>query len=71
MTEINYLTQTQLAERWQDTESTLERWRSEGIGPIYRKMMGRVHYRLSDITDFEEDSHRGSTSQRASARNDR
>ena len=71
MTENNYLTQTQLAERWQVTESTLERWRSEGIGPIYMKMMGRVRYRLSDITDFEEDSLRGSTSQRASARSDR
>jgi predicted site-specific integrase-resolvase len=55
MTESNYLTQTQLAERWQVAESTLERWRSEGIGPIYMKMMGRVRYRLSDITDFEED----------------
>ena len=71
MTETNYLTQTQLAERWQVAESTLERWRSEGIGPIYMKMMGRVRYRLSDITDFEEDSLRGSTSQRASARSDR
>ncbi|NDC76169.1 DNA-binding protein, partial [bacterium] len=54
MTENTYLTQTQLAERWQVAESTLERWRSEGIGPIYMKMMGRVRYRLSDITDFEE-----------------
>ena len=71
MTENTYLTQTQLAERWQVAESTLERWRSEGIGPIYLKMVGRVRYRLSDITDFEEDALRGSTSERASARNDR
>ena len=71
MTETNYLTQTQLAERWQVAESTLERWRSEGFGPIYPRMMGHVRYRLSDITDFEEDSLRGSTSQRASARSDR
>ena len=34
MTENNYLTQTQLVERWQVTEGTLERLRSEGIGPI-------------------------------------
>lgn len=47
MTEINYLTQTQLAERWQVAEGTLERWRSEGNGPIYMKMMGRVRYRLT------------------------
>ncbi len=30
MTENVYLTQTQLAERWQVAEGTLERWRSEG-----------------------------------------
>jgi predicted site-specific integrase-resolvase len=71
MTENVYRTQTQLAERWQVPEGTLERWRSEGIGPIYLKMMGRVRYRLSDITDFEEDSPRSSTSERSSARNDR
>jgi predicted site-specific integrase-resolvase len=66
MTGNNYLTQTQLAERWQVAESTLERWRSEGVGPIYMKILGRVRYRLSDITDFEEESLRGSTSQRNS-----
>ena len=61
MTENTYLTQTQLAERWQVAESTIERWRSEGSGPIYLKMMGRVRYRLTDITDLEEDSlHPGS-----------
>ncbi|MCX7216759.1 MAG: DNA-binding protein [Burkholderiales bacterium] len=71
MNENIYLTQTQLAERWQVAESTLERWRSEGIGPIYLKLMGSVRYRLSDITGFEEDALRGSTSERASVRNDR
>lgn len=70
MTENNYLTQTQLADRWQVAESSLERWRSEGIGPVYMKIMGRVRYRLSDTTDFEEDALRGSKSERASARND-
>jgi hypothetical protein len=30
----------------------------------------RVRYRLSDITDFEEDSIRSGASERASARND-
>ena len=70
MTENSYLTQAQLAERWQVTESTLERWRSEGIGPVYLKMMGRVRYRLPDIVAFEEDALRRSTSKRASARNE-
>ena len=48
-----------------------EHWRSEGIGPICLKLMGSVRYRLSDITDFEEDALRGSTFERASVRNDR
>ena len=68
---VRHLNQRQLAERWDLSEATLERWRSEGIGPLYMKMMGRVRYRLSDITDFEEDALRGSTSKRASARRDR
>jgi predicted site-specific integrase-resolvase len=71
MTGSNYLTQTQLAERWQVAESTLERWRSEGVGPIYMKILGRVRYRLSDIKDFEDESLRGSTAQRATVRSNR
>ncbi len=63
MIDIQYLTQAQLAVRWQVAESTLERWRSEGIGPIYLKMMGRVRYRLSDILAFEAESLRKSTSE--------
>jgi len=71
MTGNNDMTQTQLAERWQLAESTLERWRSEGVGLIYMNILGRVRYRLSDITDFEEESLRGSTSQRAIVRSSR
>ena len=52
------------------TRELLEHWRSEGIGPIHLKMMGRVRHRPSDITDFEEASLRGSTYQRASAPSD-
>ncbi|HAZ61670.1 MAG TPA: terminase [Gammaproteobacteria bacterium] len=71
MTASKDLTQTHPADRWQVAESTLECWRSEGIGPLFMKMMGRVRYRLSDITDFEEDALRAGTSERASARRDR
>lgn len=56
-------TQTQLAERWQLSSGTLERWRSEGIGPIFLKMQGKVRYRLSDVVTFEEESLRRSTSE--------
>jgi hypothetical protein len=31
----------------------LERWRTEGIGPKYLKLCGRVLYRLVDIEEYE------------------
>jgi hypothetical protein len=60
---VKHLNQTQLAERWDVAEATLERWRSDGIGPVFMKIQGRVHItadlpkkiewdqaRLADIT---------------------
>jgi len=35
-------------------EVSLERWRSEGIGPKFLKLPGRVLYRQIDIEAFEE-----------------
>ena len=52
--EIRHLTQRELAERWRISEITLERWRSEGLGPKYLKLQGRVLYRLMDIEAYEE-----------------
>ena len=51
--EIRHLNQKQLAERWQISEASLERWRSEKLGPDYRKLHGRVLYRQQDIEAFE------------------
>ncbi len=48
------INQKQLAARWDMSEATLERWRSEGIGPQFIKLVGRVLYRISDIEAFEE-----------------
>ena len=64
---IKHLNQQQLADRWSVSEATLERWRTEGIGPIYLKLQGRVLYRVEDIEAFELDSLRKSTSERVSA----
>ena len=47
------LTQNQLAERWQCATSTLERWRCDGIGPVFLKLQGRVLYRLEDVEAYE------------------
>ncbi len=51
--EIRHLNQKQLAERWQVIEASLERWRSEKLGPDYLKLHGRVLYRQQDIEAFE------------------
>ena len=62
---IKHLNQHQLAERWDISEASLERWRSEGIGPVFLKLQGRVLYRLEDIETYENDCLRKSTSERA------
>ena len=61
---IKHLNQRQLADRWDVSEATLERWRTEGIGPVFLKLQGRVLYRVEDVEYFEADSLRKSTSKR-------
>lgn len=61
---VKHLNQGQLAERWGVSEATLERWRSEGIGPVFLKLQGRVAYR---IEAYEAESLRKSTSERVNA----
>ena len=60
---IKHLNQRELAERWGISEASLERWRSEGIGPIFLKLQGRVLYRLEDIEAYETECLRKSTSE--------
>ncbi len=52
--EVIHLNQKQLATRWQISESTLERWGTEGIDPKFLKLLGRVICRLVEIEAFEE-----------------
>ena len=58
---IKHLNQRHLGDRWDVSEATLERWRSEGIGPVFLKLQGRVLYRLEDVEAFEAESLRKST----------
>lgn len=51
--ETCHLNQKVLAKRWDVSEATLERWRSEGLGPRFLKLQGRVLYRLVDIEAYE------------------
>lgn len=64
---VKHLNQRQLADRWDVSEATLERWRTEGLGPVFLKLQGRVLYRVEDVEAFETDSLRKSTSERADA----
>ena len=47
------ISQTELAQRWQLSKSTLERGRAEGIGPLFLKLRGQVRYRDTDILAYE------------------
>ena len=51
--EVIHFNQRSLATRWDVSEATLERWRSDGIGPRFLKLQGRVLYRLVDIEAYE------------------
>ena len=64
---LKHLNQRQLADRWNISEASLERWRTDGIGPVFLKLQGRVLYREEDVAAFEAESLRKSTSERASA----
>ena len=52
---IRHLTQRELAERWNKSESTLERYRSDHVGPNYLKIGGKILYRLVDIEQYEHE----------------
>lgn len=52
--DTKHLGQKELADRWRVSEASLERWRTEGIGPKFLKLCGRVLYRQVDIEAFEE-----------------
>jgi predicted DNA-binding transcriptional regulator AlpA len=47
------ISQNELAQRWQISESTLERWRSQRTGPVFLRLGGQVRYRVTDIEAFE------------------
>ena len=58
---IKHLNQIDLADRWNISQRTLERWRWLGEGPAYLKIGGRVVYRLEDVEAYEAGNRRTST----------
>ncbi len=61
------ISQIELAQRWQISESILERLRSEGIGPVFLKLRGQVRYRDIDILAYEDQALHASTRYRSGA----
>ena len=53
MKSSEFLTARQLAERWHIHRKTLIRWRSQGTGPGYTRIEGRVLYPLAGVEQFE------------------
>ena len=59
---LRHLNQINLADRWNISHRTLERWRWTGEGPQFVKLGGRVVYRLEDVEAFERGQVRASSS---------
>jgi hypothetical protein len=63
-TNTTHLTQEDVARRFRISVATIERWRSESVGPVYLKLCGKIRYRLQDILAYERDCLRRGTGQR-------
>ena len=61
------LTQKRLAERLDQSERTLERWRVEGTGPAFVKAGRKVLYYPQDVEDWLLATRRLSTSSLSTA----
>ena len=67
-TERHYLTEAELADRWNLSPKTLQRWRGLGTGPLFAKFAKKVGYPLlgqGGILNYEESILHRSTTQRA------
>jgi predicted site-specific integrase-resolvase len=62
-----HLNQRELAERWNISQRTLERWRWVGDGPQFLKLGGRVVYRVEDVERYEAEQLRSHTGSGTSA----
>ncbi len=60
-TRLSYLNTREAAEYLRLRPSTLERWRSVGSGPAFRKLGGRVVYALEELDAFATQGRRIST----------
>ena len=52
-------TETELALRWNVSAKTLQRWRSDGVGPPYIKLSKAVRYPVDEIVVYEQANRQG------------
>lgn len=57
-----YLTSKEVAIRWKLTPETMKKWRCAGKSPPYRKLGGRILYKIEEIERFEAEALRYHTS---------
>lgn len=68
LAERRFLTEAELATRWNLSPKTLQRWRGLGTGPLFAKFTKKVGYPLhgqGGILDYEKSILHRSTTQRA------
>jgi hypothetical protein len=58
-----FLTEEDLAARWQVSIRVLQKWRGKGGGPRFHKFGAAVRYAMSDIENFESRAVRVHTSE--------
>lgn len=56
-----YLTQPEACVWLKVKKSTLEKWRIEGTGPVYREHGGIIVYHIDDLTAWSEEQRRTKT----------
>ncbi len=49
-----FLTPTELADRWRVSLDSVYRWRKEGKAPPFYTIHGSILYRLADVEELEE-----------------
>jgi hypothetical protein len=59
MSNDHAFTETELAQRWNISVKTLQRWRSESRGPRYYKLSKAVRYALEDVLAYEDAQRQG------------
>ena len=48
------MTEKHVADRWQVSLKTLQRWRLDGAGPVWHKLFRHVRYHEADVLEYRD-----------------